>query len=121
MVVDGGHRNGEIIAPGASTQLTVREPCRIVYGLECWRILVRYRTAAHRAEIQAQIRHTNARPGLEPEYLMIEFRNESNESTVDKGAADKVRLLHYLLGPRNRLVLEQVLLPSLIMRTIFYC
>ncbi|XP_022669192.1 uncharacterized protein LOC111253681 isoform X2 [Varroa destructor] len=90
MVVDGGHRNGEIIAPGASTQLTVREPCRIVYGLECWRILVRYRTAAHRAEIQAQIRHTNARPGLEPEYLMIEFRNESNESTVDKGAADKL-------------------------------
>lgn len=90
-VTDGSCRPGQIIPSGASIQLVIKEPCRILYGLECWRCLVRYRTRSHRAEIESQLRHQNNRAGLEPEHLMAKFQGESDESIVDKSAADKVR------------------------------
>lgn len=81
---------GRIIAPGVTTILFLQRPSRIIYGLECWRSLVRYRTAPYYERIQAEIASEDLPLGFEPQYLMTDFHGESEESIVDKIIAEKV-------------------------------
>ncbi|OQR74831.1 hypothetical protein BIW11_08818 [Tropilaelaps mercedesae] len=90
VVIANVRGDGQVIAPGASTELRLREPCRILYGLECWRSLVRHRTSSHQAEIQAQIDYSDEAIGLEPKNLMTKFSGETHESLVDKLVAEKI-------------------------------
>ncbi|XP_022694146.1 uncharacterized protein LOC111263384 isoform X4 [Varroa jacobsoni] len=81
---------GRIIAPGVTAILFLQRPSRIIYGLECWRSLVRYRTAPYYEGIQAEIASEDLPLGFEPQYLMADFYEESEESIVDKIIAEKI-------------------------------